>query len=273
MARRLGVFRVLVHAVLIVGAVVSLFPFGWMILTSFKSYREVATGAVFPSVWRFSNYVEAWQSAPFARYFLNSVIMAASTVLGVLLTSTLAAYAFARLEFVGKNAIFNLFLATMMIPGAITLIPNFITIQRLGWYDTYLALIVPWTASVFSIFLLRQFFAQIPQDLYDAALLDGCGHLRFLLTIVLPLSRAALLSVALFTFIGSWNAFQWPLIVTAREVMRPIQVGLAVFTRESGTDTQLLMAAAAITILPIVALYFLVQRTFIEGIASTGIRG
>ncbi|MBS3784180.1 MAG: carbohydrate ABC transporter permease, partial [Anaerolineae bacterium] len=140
-------------------------------------------------------------------------------------------------------------------------------------YDTYLALIVPWTASVFSIFLLRQFFAQIPRDLYDAALLDGCGHLRFLLTIVLPLSRAALLSVALFTFIGSWNAFQWPLIVTAREVMRPIQVGLAVFTRESGTDTQLLMAAAAITILPIVALYFLVQRTFIEGIASTGIRG
>ncbi|MBS3783392.1 MAG: carbohydrate ABC transporter permease, partial [Anaerolineae bacterium] len=180
MARRLGVFRVLVHAVLIVGAVVSLFPFGWMILTSFKSYREVATGAVFPSVWRFSNYVEAWQSAPFARYFLNSIIMAASTVLGVLLTSTLAAYAFARLEFVGKNAIFNLFLATMMIPGAITLIPNFITIQRLGWYDTYLALIVPWTASVFSIFLLRQFFAQIPRDLYDAALLDGCGHLRSL---------------------------------------------------------------------------------------------
>ncbi|MGD8997495.1 MAG: carbohydrate ABC transporter permease [Anaerolineae bacterium] len=273
MARRLGIFRILIHAVLILGALVSLFPFGWMVLTSFKSYREVATRVLIPAQWRFSNYVEAWNSAPFARYFANSVIMAACTVLGVLVTSILAAYAFARLEFVGKHVVFNLFLATMMIPGAITLIPNFITIQRLGWYDTYLALIVPWTASVFSIFLLRQFFAQIPKDLYDAALLDGCGHFRFLVSVVLPLSRAALLSVALFTFIGSWNAFQWPLIVTAREVMRPIQVGLAVFTKESGTDTQLLMAAAAITIMPIVMLYSLVQRTFIEGIASTGIRG
>lgn len=273
MDRKLGVFRYVVHGVLILGAVISLFPFGWMILTSFKSYREVATRVVFPAELRFSNYVEAWQSAPFARYFANSIIMAVFTVLGVLVTSTLAAYAFARLDFIGKHAIFNLFLATMMIPGAITLIPNFITIQRLGWYDKYPALIVPWTASVFSIFLLRQFFSQIPTDLYDAALLDGCGHFRFLVSIVLPLSKAALLSVALFTFIGSWNAFQWPLIVTAREAMRPIQVGLAVFTRESGTDTQLLMAAATITILPIVGLYFLVQQRFIEGIASTGIRG
>jgi len=265
--------RLLIHLILTLGGIASVFPFAWMVLTSLKSYREVATRAFWPSVLRFSNYVEAWQSAPFARYFANSGFMASLTVLGVLFTSILAAYAFARMGFVGKRALFNIFLATMMIPGAITLIPNFITIRQLGWYDSYWALIVPWTASVFSIFLLRQFFAQIPNDLHDAAVLDGCGGFRFLVQIVLPLSKPALLSVALFNFIGSWNAFQWPLIVTSREAMRPVQVGLAVFTKESGTDTQLLMAAATITILPVVLLYFLVQRRFIEGIATTGIRG
>lgn len=281
--------KAIIYLMLTVGAAFSLFPFVWMVLTAFKSYREVATRVFWPAAlnpltyrlppqqrpipWLFYNFVEAWNSAPFARYFFNSFVVSVLTVLGVLVTSSLAAYAFARLRFPGRNFIFILFLATMMIPGEILLIPNFITIKRLGWYDTYLALIVPWTANVFSIFLLRQFFATIPQELYDAAVLDGCGHFRFLTRIVLPLSRPALTTVALFNFIWSWNAFLWPLIVTSREEMRPIQVGLAFFVTESGTDTQLLMAAATITILPIVLLYFLVQRQFIEGIYTGGVRG
>ncbi|HDN79044.1 MAG TPA: carbohydrate ABC transporter permease [Chloroflexi bacterium] len=281
--------KALIYLALTLGALISLFPFIWMILTSFKSYREVATRVFWPAAlnpltyrlppeqrpipWLFHNFVEAWNSAPFARYFFNSIVVSVFTVLGVLITSSLAAYAFARLRFPGRNIIFMLFLATMMIPGEILLIPNFIIIKHLGWYDTYWALIIPWTANVFSIFLLRQFFATIPQELYDAAVLDGCGHFRFLTQIVLPLSRPALTTVALFNFIWSWNAFLWPLIVTSREEMRPIQVGLAFFVTESGTDTQLLMAAATITILPIVTLYFFVQRQFIEGIYTGGIRG
>jgi multiple sugar transport system permease protein len=260
-----------------------------MILSSLKSYREVATRVLWPAALRLStysipaeqrpipnlfyNYVQAWKAAPFARYFANSFFIASCTATGVLITSALAAYAFARLDFRGKNVIFTLFLATMMIPFEITMIPNFITISNLGWVNTYQAMIIPWIASVFGIFLLRQFFATIPKDLYDAALLDGCGHFRFLTQIVLPLSKPALISVGLFNFLGSWNAFTWPLIVTREEKMYPIQVGLRYFVTESGTATQELMAAAAITILPLLILYFFAQRQFIEGISTTGLKG
>jgi multiple sugar transport system permease protein len=281
--------RGLLYTVLTVGAATSLAPFIWMILTSLKSYREMATRVLWPAALRFStyslpvdqrpiphlfyNYVQAWNAAPFARYFANSFLLASCTATGVLITSSLAAYAFARLNFYGKNAIFVLFLATMMIPFEVTMIPNYITVSRLGWINTYWAVIIPWIASVFGIFLLRQFFATIPDDLYDAALLDGCGHFRFLTQIVLPLSKPALISVGLFNFLGSWNAFTWPLIVTREEKMYPIQVGLRYFVTESGTATQELMAAATITILPLVILYFFAQRQFIEGISTTGLKG
>jgi multiple sugar transport system permease protein len=281
--------RGLLYTVLTAGAVTSLAPFIWMILTSLKSYREVATRVLWPAALRLStyslpvdqrpiphllyNYVQAWNAAPFARYFANSFLLASCTATGVLITSSLAAYAFARLNFYGKNTVFVLFLATMMIPFEVTMIPNYITVSRLGWINTYWAVIIPWIASVFGIFLLRQFFATIPDDLYDAALLDGCGHFRFLTQIVLPLSKPALISVGLFNFLGSWNAFTWPLIVTREEKMYPIQVGLRYFVTESGTATQELMAAATITILPLVILYFFAQRQFIEGISTTGLKG
>jgi multiple sugar transport system permease protein len=281
--------RGLLYTALTVGAATSLAPFIWMILTSLKSYREVATRVLWPAALQLStyslpvdqrpiphllyNYVQAWNAAPFARYFANSFLLASCTATGVLITSSLAAYAFARLNFYGKNTVFVLFLATMMIPFEVTMIPNYITVSRLGWINTYWAVIIPWIASVFGIFLLRQFFATIPDDLYDAALLDGCGHFRFLTQIVLPLSKPALISVGLFNFLGSWNAFTWPLIVTREEKMYPIQVGLRYFVTESGTATQELMAAATITILPLVILYFFAQRQFIEGISTTGLKG
>lgn len=270
---RISWLRLLLYTVLIVGALIAMFPFIWMILTSFKSYGEVAARRFFPRELRWYNYVEAWNSAPFSRYFLNSLFIALATIGGDLFTGILAAYAFARMEFPGRNVIFFVFLATLMVPGELTVLPNFLTIRRLGWYNTYQAQIVPFTASVFHIFLLRQFFMGIPRDYWDAALLDGCSHFRFLWSIVVPLSRPAIVTVALLSFIGSWNAFLWPLIVTSSENMRPIQVGLRSFVTEQATQTQLLMAAATMVIVPIIIFYLFTQRYFTEGITTTGLKG
>ncbi len=270
---RMSLLRLLMYLVLMLGAFLALFPFIWMILTSFKSYGEVASGRFFPRELRWQNYVEAWNAAPFGRYFLNSIFIALTTIAGDLLTGILAAYAFARMEFPGRDAIFFIFLATLMVPGELTVLPNFLTIRRLGWYNTYQAQIIPFTASVFHIFLLRQFFMGIPKDYWDAALLDGCSHLRFLFSIVVPLSRAAIVTVALLSFIGSWNAFLWPLIVTSSEKMRPIQVGLRSFVTEQATQTQLLMAAATMVIVPIIIFYLFTQKQFTQGIATTGLKG
>ena len=267
--------RALIYLVLTLGAVGAGFPFFWMVMTSLKTRNEAqrTIPTIFPSAPQWHNYIEAWQSAPFGRYFLNTTFICIAVVLGMLVTSTLAAYAFARLNFWGKNAVFALFLATMMIPFEATLIPNYIIVNRLGWYNTYWALIVPWTASVVNIFLLRQFFASIPAELYDAASLDGCGHLRTLWSIMLPLARAPLAATIIFSVLGSWNSLLWPLIVTGRESMRPLQLGLSVFVNTDSNEPQLLMAAATFTILPIIVIYFLAQRQFIEGIASSGLKG
>lgn len=233
----------------------------------------------------FHNYISAWQEANFALYMRNSVIITLLTVLGVLITGTLAAYAFARMEFPGKNFIFSTYLATYMIPGAVTLIPNYLIIVGLeqffqthfgmnhAWYDNWTALTIPFMINAFSVFLLRQFFAQIPGELYDAALIDGCGHIRFLTQIVLPLSKAPLMSVMIFNTIWAWNQLQWPLIVTSTERWRPITVGLSSFITEAAAETQLIMAGSVITTLPILILYFFTQKQFTEGIATTGLKG
>jgi multiple sugar transport system permease protein len=256
------------------GALVA-FPFYWMLSTSFKSIAEASAfpPTLLPTEWFFSNYVKAWQSAPFPRYFLNSAIMAAGTVILELITGSLAAYALARMRVPGRRWIFGVLLATLMIPPEAILIPNYIIIQRLQWYNTYWALIIPFAASVFSIFLLRQSFLNVPHELYEAAVLDGCSHLRYLWQIVVPLARAALAVVALLTFIRSWNAFQWPLIVTGARDMRPIQVGLLIFQSDVSTQYNLLMAGAAMAIAPIIVLFFVAQRQLVQGIGRTGLRG
>lgn len=267
--------RALLYLFLTVGLVLVSFPFVWMVLTSFKSYTETTQlpPSVFPSVWNFENYAIAWRSAPFGRYLFNSTVVAGSVVLGVLISSILAAYAFAYMNFFGRNLLFLLFLSTMMIPFETILIPNFIIIRQLGWYNTYAALIIPWTGNVFSVFLIRQFFLSLPKDLVDAAVIDGCGHQRFLWWVAVPLSRPAVTVVALFNFLWSWNGLLWPLIVTSSEQLRPVQLGLSVFLTEDGASYQLLMAAATFTMLPIVVLYLAAQRQFIEGIAAGGVKG
>lgn len=247
-------------------------PFVWMVLTSLKTPSDIFSGRLWPSRFVWENYVLAWHAAPFGRYFLNTVVVAAATVLLQLVTSSLAAFAFARLRFFGREALFYILLATMMVPEEVTLVANYITLYRLGWLDTYEGLIIPWGASGFAIFLLRQFFAGIPDELEDAARIDGCSRFGFFWRILLPLARPALATVALFALVGSWNAFTWPLVVTNSEAMRTVQVGVSFFAQESGTNYPLLMAAATFTVVPVLLLFAAVHRQFTEGIARTGLR-
>jgi ABC-type glycerol-3-phosphate transport system permease component len=202
-------------------------------------------------------------------------------VAGVMITSVLAAYAFAQMEVPGKNFLFLLLLATIMIPADLTIVPKAVMMYQFknpfgagSWYNTYLALTIPFLASVFGIFLLRQFFMQIPRDLFDAALIDGSGHLRFLLKIVLPLSKPALVSVALINFIWAWDSFKWPLLVTRDPQMRVLAVGLQQFlVQEGGTKIQLMMAFSSMVVVPVIVFYFFTQKYFTEGIQTTGLKG
>lgn len=262
---------------LLSAAIVVAYPFYFMVSTSLKDLFEATTTppTFFPTTVHWENYALAWEAAPWGRYFGNTILVSIVTTAGETITAVLAAYAFARLDFRGKNVLFLVFLATLMIPPEATLIPNYIIMSRkfLGWYDSYQVQIVPFLATAFSIFLLRQHFMGVPSELADAARIDGAGHLRFLWSVVLPISVPALVTVALIGFLGSWNAFQWPLIMTSQPEYRPIQMGLAAFRQEAGSSYHLLMAAATFTIAPIVLLYLVAQRHLIQGVARTGIRG
>lgn len=276
----LNIGRLVLYLVLISGAALAILPFYWMVATSFMSLGETINRVWVPQSLQFKNYLVAWQEAKFAKYFMNSIIITITTLAGLLTTSILAGYAFARIKFFGRNAIFALLLATMMIPESVTMIPNFLIIRGDviplpggSWLNTLAALTVPFMANAFSIFLLRQFFITIPNELWDAARMDGAGHLRFLLQIVLPISKAPVMTVLIFGFIGSWNAFLWPLLVTTKDTWRPLMVGLWTFVSEAGPETNLLMAGAVITVIPILILYFLTQKQFTEGIATTGLKG
>lgn len=281
--------RILIYCLLAAGALVSVVPFLYMITGALKSYGSIITNNFWPW-WPFgdepvqwANYREAirdigydeqWKIPLFYRYLLNSLIVTTLTVTGTLLIGVLAAYAFAVMDIPGKNVIFMLFLATMMIPGDLTLVPKVVMMFRLGWYNTYAALVVPWLVSVFGVFLLRQFFMQVPRDLYDAAQIDGAGHLRYLFSIVVPISRPAIITVALLNFIWSWDNFRWPLLVTRDANMRVLAVGLQQFMAgEGGTRTHLMMAFASLVVVPVLIFYFITQKHFTEGIARTGIKG
>ncbi|MBN2046794.1 MAG: carbohydrate ABC transporter permease [Anaerolineaceae bacterium] len=276
--RKIG--RAILYIILIFGAILAMTPFYWMISTSLMTLGETINRQWIPAAPQWQNFIDAWNEANFSRYFWNSVIITFTTLSGLLITSILSGYAFASIKFPGRNLIFAALLATMMIPESITVLPNLLLIQgRIfplpggQWQNTLKALTVPFMANAFSIFLLRQFFSQVPKDLWDAAQIDGAGHFRYLVRIVLPISKAPIMTVLLFGFIGSWNAFMWPLLVTTKDEMRPMMVGLWNFVREAGPQTHLLMAGAVITLLPILLVYFLTQKQFTEGIATSGLKG
>jgi len=272
--------KTILYTLLVFSAALALLPFYWMISTSLMTLGETINRKWLPAIPQFVNYIEAWNEADFAKYFVNSVIITLTSIVGILFTSTLAGYAFARIKFFGREVIFAIILSTMMIPETITLLPNLMLIRGNiiplpggSWMNTLQGLTVPFMANAFSIFLLRQFFAQIPHELWDAARIDGSGHFRFLLQVVLPISKAPMMTVLLFAFTGSWNAFAWPLLVTTKDTWRPIMVGLWSFVSEAGPETNLLMAGAVISLLPILVIYFITQKQFTEGIATTGLKG
>jgi ABC-type glycerol-3-phosphate transport system permease component len=268
-------------AVLLLGAFVAVMPFLFMVSTSLKTLVETLTRVsplpfradFWPTVPQWKNYAVAWVEANFSLFFRNSMIIAVVTVAGVLATSSTAAYAFAKMRFAGKNLVFALLLSTLIIPETVYLIPNFILITKLDWYDRLAGLTVPFMASAFFIFLLRQFFAQLPDELIESARIDGAGHPRSFASIVLPLSRAPLVTVIFLAFIGSWNALQWPLVVTRTQTWRPLTVGLTMFISESGPEWHKRMAGAVIAVAPVVLLYLLAQRQFTEAISRSGIKG
>lgn len=270
------VFALFWYVVLGSAAMMVMMPYLWMISTSLKGAGEMFSypPSWIPKVWNLQNYVDAWNAAPFGRYFYNSTVVATTVTAGQLVTCSLAAYAFARMNFKGKNFVFALFLSTTMISTQVTLVPSYLVLKELDWLDKYQGLIVPFLANAFGVFMLRQHFMTIPRDLEDAAKLDGCGRLRFLWAVVLPLSKPVLAAQALFAFMGNWNSYLWPLIVTTTTKMRTLQIGLRYFvSQEGGTQWGLYMAAAVFVSLPVVIFYFTIQRSFVEGIASTGLKG
>jgi len=287
--RHIHLGRVLLYTVLIAGAVFSAFPFLYMVMGSLKSYGSIISNRFWPwpplgseaPQWKnyptaidHIGYDRAWDMPLFVRYLLNSLLVTGVIVSGTVVVAVLAAYAFAFMDLPGKDLLFLLILATIMIPGDLTLVPKVVMMFRLKWYNTYLALTVPFLVSVFGIFMLRQFFMQVPRDLFYAAQIDGAGHIRFLTAVVVPISRAAVITVALMNFIWSWDAFRWPLLVTRDSSMRVLAVGLQQFmAQEGGTSVHLLMAFSTMVVIPVLAFYFLTQKSFTEGISRTGIKG
>ncbi len=270
---------VLVYIGLVVGAFIAGLPFVWMLLSSFMTRGETLRRVFVPGSVQWANYIQAWDEADFGLYFENSLIIAAVQVVGTLLFSLLSAYPLARMRFRGRDVVFACILATLMIPETVTMVPNFLTITWLhratpiAWLNSWPALTIPFMASAFSIFLLRQFMRGVPNDLWEAAHIDGAGHVRFLFQIMLPLCRAPLLTVGMFTFIGSWNSLAWPLLVTNTPDWRPISVGLQQFVSEAGAEVHLQMAGAVIATLPVLLTYFIIQKEFTEGISMSGLKG
>ena len=268
---------VVTYALLIPGALMFLLPFLWMLSTALKTKQQVFA---YPPVWipdplMWSNFAEAWTTMPFNLYLFNSLMTTGNNVIGNLVSSVLAAYGFSRLRARGREALFLLVLATMMVPNSITLLPQYVMFSRLKWTNSFWPLLIPpWFGWPFFIFLLRQFFLTIPKDLDDAARIDGCSTWGILFRILLPLAKPALASVSIFAFIGGWNNFMGPLVYLHDPDLYTIALALRHFHVEYETVAyELMMAVAVLTVTPIILLFFFAQRTFIQGIAMTGIKG
>jgi len=268
---------VLIYVFLTLGAIIMLFPFFWMISGSLKTLKEIQSPDIvwWPEHMQWKNFAEVltMKSNPFGIYFKNSIIVSVLNTVFTLLTTILAAFAFSKLEFKGRDRLFNLLLGTMMVPSQMYLITNFITITKMGLYNSLWAQILPYTASIFYIYLLRQFFNQIPNQLYLAAKVDGCSDWKFLWTIMVPNAKSCLVTISLFNFIASWNAYLWPMMVTGDVGKRVLSIGLQYFTGEAGIQYQLMMAGATIVVLPLIVIYLVFQDYIIQGIARGGLKG
>jgi multiple sugar transport system permease protein len=257
-----------------VGVLVAVVPFLWMLSVSFRTERDLFANpaSLLPQTWTLHGYLGVWNQLPFLRLVLNTVVFAGVTTFLTLVLDSLCAYALARMRFRGRNVAFVLVLATLMVPFQVTLIPVFIELFHLGWLNTYQGLIIPRATSAFGIFLLRQSFMSIPTELDEAARIDGAGHFRIYRQVILPLSKPALATVALLNFMALWNDLLWPLIVTSTPEMRTLPAGLTLFGGAHVTDHAVLLAGATISLLPLAIAFFLAQRYFVAGVATTGLK-
>ncbi|HMN29480.1 MAG TPA: carbohydrate ABC transporter permease [Caldilineaceae bacterium] len=272
--RRTGSGPIFLTLALAVGGLLFLYPFLWMLATSLKPEIEVYSAplSLLPGEWKWSNYREAFELVPFGRFYLNTVIMTICRVIGQMALASMAAYAFARLRFPGRSALFVLVLAVMMVPSIVTMIPRFILLMTLGWLDTFYGLIIPGLADAFGIFLLRQFFLTLPQELLDAAAMDGCNPFQSFWRIALPLARPALAAYGFLVILWTWNDFLWPLVVVTSTDMMTISLGIQLFQNQYSKNITLMMAAASISILPMMVLFLLAQRYIIQGITMSGLK-
>jgi len=266
--------RISIHILLLVGLAITLAPFIWMVSTSFKSAESVFT---YPPQWvpkhpTLEQYQKLFREVNFLQFFKNTVVVAFGITLFSLFLNSLGGYAFAKYRFPGKEKIFGLLLATMMVPGQITMIPVFLMLKSIGLINSYWGLIIPAGASAFGIFLMRQFITTIPNDLIESARIDGCSEFRIFWTIILPLCKPVLAALGIFTFMGSWNAFLWPLIVMIKEDMYTLPVALANLSGQYATKFGLLMAGAVVVVAPVIIVFILAQRYVIKGVAVTGLK-
>lgn len=254
---------------------IMIFPFYWMFSTALKTQQEIYQWppSLFPENPLWSNFKTAWNMAPFNRYFLNTFIITISTVIFVCLFSAMAGFAFDKYKFAAKEILFWIMLLFMMLPPQVTLVPVYLILKNLRWLNTYQGLIVPGLASPFGVFLVRQYMHTIPNELIDAARIDGCSEWKIFITLIMPLIKPVMGSLAIFTFTGAWNSFLWPLIITDRQEMYTIQVGISFFRGQYHVDYNYLMAASFISLIPVVVVFLLFQRYFISGLVLSGLKG
>ncbi|MHC1772286.1 MAG: carbohydrate ABC transporter permease [Flexilinea sp.] len=263
------------YTILIIAAVLILYPVWSAFNLSMMTDTEIGAypPRQFPSGLRLINIRRALEQAPLGRYLLNSIIQSSLVMIGQLFTACLAAYAFAFIDFKGRNLFFIIFVSTMMIPWEATIIPNYLTIKRLGWTDTFQGLAVPFMATGFGTFLLRQFFLKIPHELQDAATIDGCGNLRFLVRIVIPLARPALGTLAVYSFLQTYNQYLWPLLITNKPTMRTVQIGIALLQDEERLMINNIMAGVVFILLPTLILFVVSNRQLIRGLTAGAVKG
>ncbi|MCR4876755.1 MAG: carbohydrate ABC transporter permease [Clostridiales bacterium] len=272
-ARRIG--RVILYIALILLSCVTLIPFVWMLSSSLKLDREVFEFPIrwIPQTFHWENYSLIWTKAPMLMYFKNTAIVAVSVTFIQTLTSSFAAYAFAKLEFRGRDTLFLCYIATIAVPWQAYMIPQFIEFRSIGLYDKLTAIMVLQAFSAFGVFLMRQFYRGIPTELCEAARIDGLSEYGIWLRIMLPLSKAAIATLVIFTFIGTWNDYMGPMIYLTTESVKTVQVGLRRFIQENSSDYHLIMAASMVSLIPVSAVFLTLQRYFIEGIATSGLKG
>lgn len=261
------------HAALIVLCLSTIAPFAWMVLASFKPLAEIDQTNPVPTSWHPANYLEVFRQIPFARYYFNSLFVSAWVTFLQCLTSAMAAFAFSRMKWRGRDVVFRLYLATMMIPGVVTMIPNYALMVKLGLLDSYVGLIVPAAFSAFGTFLLRQFMLSIHPALDESAAIDGAGPWTTFSQIILPLARPGVITLAIFTFLGTYGSFFWPLVMIKSDHLRTLPIGMLIFDSAYGKQTNLLMAASVMNVVPLIILFVCTQKFLVKGIQLGAVKG